>query len=321
MYFENTGFRIFSVAGIDVSVSFWYALLMGFIVFTNPGVGGLLFALAITVSILIHEFGHALPSKVYGLQPSILLHGFGGLCMHQPADSDWKDILIIVAGPLVQIVVGIAAFAALYALPGEPGQTMNWELLLYYFAWVSVIWGGINLVLPIYPLDGGQLFHMILRRFMVEHRAQDLALKTSIAVAVPAGIYGLVSGWFFAAFLVLFIVMGNVQTLQSGARLVDRKAKVRATDFVRDTLRAAEKAYADEDWREAARLCHMLRAAKDPVPPRDMERLWEILAVATVNQGEWDEAPGWLKRAPDTPAVRQARARLEQHLAEGAPGA
>lgn len=319
MYFERSGLRVFAIAGIDVSVSFWYFLLMGFIVFWNPGVGGLLFALAVTVSILIHEFGHAVPSKIWGLSPSILLHGFGGLCMHQPADSDWKDIVILLAGPLVQIAVGIVAFVGLQLLPSPPGQTMNWELLVYYFAWVSVIWGGINLVLPIFPLDGGQLFHMLLRRFMVEDKAQGIALRTSIAVAIPCGIFALYAGFFFGAFLVAFILMGNFSALQSGMRLVDRKAKVRASGFVKEHMRLAEEAFAEEDWREAARLCHVLRAANDPIPKKQMDRIWELLAIATVNQGEFAEAKGWLKKAPDTAAVRDARARCEAALAADSP--
>lgn len=312
MYFERSGYRLFSVAGIDVSISFWYLLLMGFIVFYNPGVGGFLFAAAVTISIVIHEFGHAVPSKMYGLNPSILLHGFGGLCMHDPADSDWKDILIIVAGPVVEIIVGIAAFAVLGFTASPPGVTMNWELFLYYFAWVSVVWGAINLFLPLFPLDGGQLFHMILRRFIKEDRAQSIALRTSILVSVPIGIFALVKGFFFGAFLVVFLLIGNIQMLQSGARLVGRKAKVRASSFVKDTLRDAEAAFADEDWREAARLCHVIRAANDPVPKKQMSRIWELLYVSTVNQGEYEEAKGWLKKAPDTAAVREARERAER---------
>ncbi len=314
MNFETSGWRVFSVAGIDVSVSFWYLLLMGMFAFGTPGVSGILLVLAITISIIIHEFGHAIPSKLYGLHPSILLHGFGGLCSHQPADSDWKDILIVVAGPVVQIAFGLVAFGFL-AVFAVPGARMNWELFVYYFAWVSVIWGGINLVLPIFPLDGGQLFHMLLRRFTKEHRAQDIALKTSILFAIVCGMWAITAGWWFGAFMAAFITMGNITAMQSGASLVDRRAKVWASEFVKDTLRGAEAAFADEDWREAARLCHVLRAANDPIPKKHMERVWEILAVSTVQLQEYEEARGWLKRAPDTRPVIEARARCEAALA------
>jgi Zn-dependent protease len=313
MYFESSGQRLFSVAGIDVSISFWYVVIMGFILIQNLTIGGFLFASAITLSILIHEFGHAVPSKLYGLHPSILLHGFGGLCSHQPADSDWKDILIIVAGPLVEIAFGLAAFAVLGSFQ-TPGVTLNWELFLYYFAYFSVVWGAINLFLPLYPLDGGQLLHMILRRFMVEHKAQDIALKTSIVVAIPCGIYCLVTQMWIGIFLVAFILMGNFSTLNSGASLVGRQAKVRASPFVKDNLAAAEAAFADEDWREAARLCHLMRSSNNPIAPKQMKRVWEILALSTVEQGEYEEAEGWLRQAPDTAAVQKARETVDREL-------
>ncbi len=310
MFFESSGWRLFSIGGVDVSVSFWYLALMVFIIVMNGFPGGLLFALAITISVIIHEFGHAVPSKAYSLGPSILLHGFGGLCMHRPADSDWKDILILVMGPAVEIVFGLAAFGLLAFVP--MGGAL--ETFVFYFAWVSVIWGGINLLLPLYPLDGGQLFHLFLRRFMVEHKAQDLALKTSITIAIPVGIAGIVYGWYFAAFLVFFIIMSNYNTLRAGHRLIQRKAKVRASDFVKETLGEAEAAFSDEDWREAARLCHVIRAGNEPIPDKQMDRIWEILAVSTMKQGEWKEALGWIEQAPDTPAVREARQECERHL-------
>lgn len=316
MFFERSGFRLFSLAGIDVAMSPWYALLMLFIVYVNGLVHGLLFALAITISIVIHEFGHAIPSKIYALRPSILLHGFGGLCFHEPADSDWKDIIIVIAGPVVQIVVGLIAALALFLVAGEIGRTTNLELFLFYFVWVSIIWGGVNLLIPLFPLDGGQLLHLILRRFMVEHRAQDIALKTSVTVAIPIGILGLVYGWFFVAIIALFIIMDNVNTLRAGSRLIERKAKIRASSFVKDNLEAAERAFDDGDWREAARLCHVIRAANDPVPRKDMDRIWTLLGIATTRMGECEEAVGWLEKAPSSPEVEAALAECEAKLAE-----
>ena len=62
-------------------------------------------------------------------------------------------------------------------------------------------------------------------------------------------------------------------------------------------LAAAERAFAEDDFREAARLCHVIRAANDPVPKKDMDRIWELLGIATTQMGEWEEALGWLRKA------------------------
>lgn len=315
MYFERNGLRMFSVAGIEVSVSLWYGVLMGFILFSNFGLQGLMLVLAITISILIHEFGHAVPSKLYKLRPSILLHGFGGLCSHQPADSDFKDVVIVILGPLVQIAVGFGAWLLMYVVPSLSTGAVG--LFLWPFVWVSMIWGLLNLVLPVYPLDGGQLFHMLLRRITTEAKAQDITLKTSILCAIVGGIYALTQSIFFLAFLAAFITMGNIATLQSGTRLVERRGKVRASSFVKETMVTMEQAYADEDWREAARLCHVLRSGRDPIPPKQMARVWEVLAVTAVQRGEFDEAKGWLRQAPDTAAVRAAQQAYDAHTSEG----
>ena len=317
MFFESSGFRIFSIADIDVSVSMWYAILMVMIVVLNPGLGGVMLALAITASVLIHEFGHAAVSKRYDLAPSILLHGFGGLCTHRPADSDGKDIAIVVAGPLVEIAFGLAAFAALWFLPvasvgGVGGVALS--TFLNYFAWVSIVWGAANLVLPLWPLDGGQLFHLILRRFLPEAKAQEWALKVSVTAAIPVGIAGLVLGHFFIAFLALFIIMGNVQALRAGAALVDRRAKVRVSDFGKDLMKDAEDAFGAGDWREAYRLCHQLRASESQIPRKMLDRIFTILGLTAVELGESDEALGWLDKAPESAEVREARQRATAGL-------
>ena len=315
MFMERSGYRIFSIAGIDVSVSFWYVAMMVMITFLGGSIlQGALFAAAITISIVIHEFGHAIPSRLFNLRPSILLHGFGGLCFHEPSDSDWKDILIVLAGPLVQIAAGAIGLGGLFLAAGEVGYTTNLELLLYYFVWVSFVWGAINLVLPLYPLDGGQLTHLILRRFMIEHRAQDLCLKLSIGTAIPVGIFAIVNQFYFGVFLVVFLVMDNVNALRSGVQLIDRRASVRASSFVKDNLADAEQAFADEDWREAARLCHVIRASNDPVPKKSMDRIWEILGIAATRMGECEEAIGWLTKAPRTAEVEAAIAECEANL-------
>ena len=315
MFVERSGFRVFSIAGIEVSVSIWYGFLMFVIVALNGLLHGALFAAAITVSLLIHEFGHAIPAKYYRLAPSILLHGFGGLCFHQASDSDWKDILIVVAGPLVQMFVGGIGALVLFGVAGEIGYTTNFELLLLYFVGVSFVWGAINLVLPLFPLDGGQLFHLILRRFMVEAKAQEIALKTRVTVAIPVGILAIIYGWYFGALIVALLVIDNVNALRSGVRLIDRRAKVRASSFIKETLDEAEKAFVEQDWREAARLCHVMRAANDPIPTRSMDRIWEILGIATTRMGEYHEAMGWLKKAPSNPDVEAAIAECEAELA------
>lgn len=312
MFFESSGYRIGSIADIDVSVSPWFGFLIVIIIAFGGLVYGLLFALALTISVLIHEFGHAVVCKYYRLSPSILLHGFGGLCIHRRAPDDWKDILIVVMGPVVEIVFGFAAFAALEYAPIAPNSYL--ETFVSLFAWVSVIWGFANLLLPLWPLDGGRLLNLIFRRFVAESKAQDWTLKISMFVAIPVGIAGVMYGHFFVAFLAFFIIMDNYRSMQSGIDLVGRKAKERASGFTKDLMGDARAAFDEGDYREAYRLCHQIRALGDTIPGKMQNEIWEILGVSSVEIGEYEEAQGWLKRAPSSKRVEEARARAESEL-------
>ena len=322
--FEQSGFRVFSVRGIPVQLSFGFFLLMAIIVAMNKLTMAIPLALAISLSILIHELGHALVSKRYKLNPSILLHGFGGLCFHDAADTDGKDALIVVMGPLVEILFGILAFGAMLVLPatGVLGLDNFLKNFLTYFAWVSVIWGLANLLLPIYPLDGGKLLLLILRRFVDPRKAERWTLLLSMVVTVPLGVWALTRGMFFLGIVVMFMLMSNYQDLQSGRALIQRGANARssakASDFVQELFEEAEDAFAREDWREAARLCHQARAASGQIPKKMMDRMWEIMGLATAQRGEHEEALSYLKRAPQTAAVKAAIARCREALVDRA---
>lgn len=326
--FERSGYHFFTFRGVDVAVSPWYMLLMAFFAFggllragggfeSGALLSGLLLVVGITVSLLIHEFGHAFVSKHYNLRPSILLHGFGGLCSHQPASSDGRDALIVFAGPGVELVFGgLAAVFLWYGLPqlglSPPVYAVAAEFT-QILVWFNIFWGLLNLLLPIWPLDGGQLFHLLLRRFMPEARAQELALKVSIFVLIPVGIIGFMYlKSFFVAILVVFLLMDNINALKHGRQLVSRKAKTRASDFQQELFAEAEQALDEGDHREAYRLCHQLRSTGD-MPAKMLDRVWEILTVTAVDMERFDEAASYAKRAPDTQMVAQARQKIAAH--------
>lgn len=327
MFMETQGYRVFSIAGIDVSVSPGYIFLMIMLVALNGASAGAIFAaVALTLSVLIHELGHAAISHRYKLRPSILLHGFGGLCFHDEAPTDGKDALIVVMGPLVEIVAGALALVALVVVPpGAFGAFERVRDFLSIFAIFSLVWGAANLFLPIWPLDGGKLFHLLLRRFTNARQARQIALKVSIPTIILAG--G-VAFWHWHMLLVpimgLFLIIENVQALQHDQPLVQRgggASAARATTanpFVAELLEDARAAMLREDWREAARLCHQARAASGALPKQQMDTVWTLLGLATARAGEHEEALSYLRRAPQTPQVTEAVAQCEQALGGGA---
>lgn len=155
-------FRLF---GIPVEIQPWFwitlALLGGAIGATTPEriLGLALFIVAGTISILIHELGHALTGKAFGAPTAITLQAFGGYASF-PAGSFTRpqNFLVIAAGPAIQILLGLGALALLlYTKLPTPAAFAFINSLME----VSFFWAILNL-LPVIPLDGGQLVLTIL---------------------------------------------------------------------------------------------------------------------------------------------------------------
>lgn len=325
MFYERSGYHLFTLGRIDVFISLWYLLIMGMIVFM-PGLGGggqaslamaqgVLWVAAITVSLLVHEFGHAVVSKIYDLKPSILLHGFGGLCMHEPADTDGKDALILLAGPGAGLALGAASWAVMTNVQlGQAGSTFMWAL-----TFVSLFWNLVNLLLPIYPLDGGKLFHLLLRRVMSEQNAQNVALRISVVTAVLAGIAFFSYFYFslFVAIMLFFIVSDNLRMIQSNRSMVARSANSgQPDDYHVDMLDEIRQAMEAEDYDEAYRLCHQLRSTGGSLTEEVLDEVWTFLAISSAEIGRCDEADSYIKRAPETAEVQAAREKCRQRSSE-----
>ncbi|MGE9267156.1 MAG: site-2 protease family protein [Verrucomicrobiales bacterium] len=204
-------FRLF---GIPVTVQPFHWLILALFGFQWAGVGnreGLLivalFILAGFISILVHEIGHALTGRKFGAgNPEIVLHGMGGVAIFPRAHFSRKEsFLMTAAGPGIQIVLGLIAWLILnkVALPPTYIKTFFFFLMM-----VSIFWAVINLV-PVWPLDGGQMMAAVLG----ERRAA-LTHQISIGVAIALGIFTLASGQIFIALILGFCAYQNYQALQ-----------------------------------------------------------------------------------------------------------
>ena len=179
-------FRLF---GFPVTVEPWHWLILAFcserLLQLNDRetlLEILLFIVAGFLSILIHELGHALMMRRFGCrQVAIVLHAMGGVAISQGGRfSRGQDILVSLAGPALQATCGIAVL--LLMAPGKGNWPPILDQLLILFVIISLFWAILNLV-PVYPLDGGQ----ILKGALGPRRIQ-LTLSISIAVAVTIGI-------------------------------------------------------------------------------------------------------------------------------------
>lgn len=229
----------FSVAGIQVRVHplFWLvALLLG-------SSGALLrlpiWIFVVFVSILVHELGHAFAFRRYGINSHVVLHYMGGLAI--PESSPWgggwasvspspkQQVIISLAGPFagfllaILVIIGTTftggATAGLllgfipvpqYASLSVPGYVIN--QFIQMMLWVNIFWGLINL-LPVFPLDGGQVARSILIQYdPFDGSRKSLWVSTATgAVAALAGL--LLLGSIYMAILFGLLAFQSYQAL------------------------------------------------------------------------------------------------------------
>jgi stage IV sporulation protein FB len=301
-----SGFRLFSVGDIPVYVSPFYLLLLFFF---GAGQGdrtiGILFAVTVTVSLLVHELGHALVARRFRLAPQILLHGFGGLTSHQPAERDRDDALIVAAGPLSGLTLGALALAGREFLPElmSPSTTRaTLGVFLEQLVFVNFVWSAVNL-LPIWPLDGGQLTRLGMLKMAKPRTAEKIVHGVSVALLLVAGYFMLSSRSIFLVLVIAMLLFENVQVLR-GERSSGPVRK--GTKRARVLLKEAEAAFQAGDFAEAARIGHHVRG--ESVVPRELlPRLWAMLGVAEARVGRYESALTFLVRAPLRPDVLEAK--------------
>jgi len=199
----------FVLFGIPVRVHplFWLiGLLLG--PHRSGGPAILAWMLAFFIGILGHEWGHDLVIRRQGGQPWIVLYGLGGLAFGNRASGGWPQIAVSAAGPAAGFLMAALVAAGVAAsghrvevLLGAPllvlaqvGEIVGSAALTQWinsFFFVTIVYGVLNL-LPIYPLDGGQiareLFVMALGRDGVRH-SLILSMITAGTLAAAAAVF------------------------------------------------------------------------------------------------------------------------------------
>jgi Zn-dependent protease len=204
-------FRLF---GFPVSIHTSFLVIVGFFGLTAGGgvEFGLVWLVVATVSVLAHELGHALVAAPVGGQPRIDLYAMAGLTTWQPGRaSRARRVAVSVAGPGAGVALGIGVLVLWHAVNPAKGSLLDNAFNAAVF--VNLFWGLLNL-LPILPLDGGQVALALMpgrdERARLR-RAAYLSLGTAAAVVALA----VAAQEVFAAILVVWLSAGNLQTLRA----------------------------------------------------------------------------------------------------------
>lgn len=188
---------------------------MGFIVLGGGGLGdpsaiarSVIYAVAILLSILVHELGHAVVGRRLGLQPRrIVVHGFGGLCEYGRRPTPKQGVISAFAGPGAGLMLGALCFVLLMAVSfAGPGVPYGLTVFLEQMVWINFVWSLFNL-LPIHPLDGGSIMANGLQLVTTPRKAWQITRWVTIGLAIPVGILGFMSGYRFVPIILALIVM------------------------------------------------------------------------------------------------------------------
>jgi Zn-dependent protease len=189
----SNGLRLFKVFGITVYLHWsWFVVAVYEIQLRShaySSVGwNIAEYLALFVIVLLHEFGHALACKsVGGKAERIMLWPLGGVAFVRPPPRAGAYLWSIVAGPLVNVVLlPLTLPFVLYSQPTDLGR------LLYTVGMINVVLLVFNL-LPIFPLDGGQILRGILWFFIGRGDSLLVASVIGIIGAVAVGVLALLS--------------------------------------------------------------------------------------------------------------------------------
>jgi Zn-dependent protease len=204
----------------------------------------LIWVLVVFVSILIHEMGHALAMRYYGQSSQIVLHFSGGLTIPEPVmwggrsvnvtPSPNQDIVISLSGPgagfllagltIIGVIISggtIITTSLLGIVPLPTGVILPiggniLSSLVTNLLWVNIFWGLINL-LPVYPLDGGNVTRYLLLKVDPLDGVRK-SLWVSVVVGGIAALAGvLVMGSVYMAILFGFLAFQSFQALQGRA--------------------------------------------------------------------------------------------------------
>lgn len=205
----------FSLFGIPTRVHpfFWlFSILLGLSLRSPELI--VIWVLCMFLSVLVHEMGHALVARAFGYWPYIVLEQFGGYAAYQPSrnHSLWKSIAITAAGPMAGFMFfGFLVTLEIVLAAYEVEVSRPFQNVIFFLQFMNFYWSLLNL-LPILPLDGGQILRDLL---LMIRRIDGLlwALRVSVVFGLAITVLFLKWNMTFAAIMFGLITFSNFQAL------------------------------------------------------------------------------------------------------------
>jgi Zn-dependent protease/CBS domain-containing protein len=171
---------------------------------------GVVFIALLFLCVLLHEFGHVLAARRYGVQtPEITLLPIGGVArLERIPEEPRQELVVALAGPAVNLVIAAVLFLALggFLPPGTTEVENAGVSVVARLASVNIFLALFNLI-PAFPMDGGRVLRALLAYRLGYSRATEIAASVGQVVAFVLGILGL----FYSpilVFIAIFVYLG-----------------------------------------------------------------------------------------------------------------
>lgn len=212
------------IAGIDVKLHITFLMLLAFVWFSqwsaSRSVGlafeAVLFYILLFGCVLLHEFGHALAARRFGIRTrDITLLPIGGVArLDSTGETPKQELIIALAGPAVNVVIaiglGIILLVTHVAAPTLDGASLTGNSLALLLS-ANVFLVAFNM-LPAFPMDGGRVLRALLLYRMDRVRATRIAANIGKGMAVIFAVVGLfVWNNPILMFIALFVWLGAGQ--------------------------------------------------------------------------------------------------------------
>jgi len=198
----NLSYRLGRVAGIDLYVHATFLLLLAFVGLSQGGIEAVLLVSAVFGCVLLHELGHALTARSFGIgTEDITLYPIGGVArLQRMPRAPGAELLITLAGPAVNLAIAgvIAVFlwvsgGALVDGFGTLG-ILGWDFASALMS-INLVLAAFNMI-PAFPMDGGRILRASLSGWLGRLRATEIAAGLGRILAVGFGVYNLMPGRF-----------------------------------------------------------------------------------------------------------------------------
>lgn len=209
------------IAGINIYIHWTFSLLIVWIIYNNVRAGldtsqiiwSVIFVLSLFVCVTLHELGHALSAKRYGIKTKdITLYPIGGVArLEKMPEKPKQELVVALAGPTVNFIIAILLSPVILRSDLSADESSNVLIIgahnfLPMLGMLNITLAVFNLI-PAFPMDGGRVLRALLTMKLGRVKATQIAAGIGKILAFGFIVMGFYSNPFLI-FIGLFIILG-----------------------------------------------------------------------------------------------------------------